>query len=281
MNFTDMLDADEIKKRLRGRACHAEICVKEAVTSTNTVVKGLAEQGAPEGTVVIAEQQSAGKGRLGRRFHSPKGTGLYMSILLRPEFSAEESLSITTAAAVATANAIERVTGLRALIKWVNDVYVDGYKVCGILTEASMNFKSGGLNYAVLGIGINVKEPEGGFSSDIKDIAGALYKQQPPKNTRNGLAAEILNCFFEFYDKLAENSFMEEYKERSLLTGMKIHFVCGENRYFGTVVGIDDRARLLVRQESGTVTAFSAGEVSIEKDFLSQVRGKKEGMDYC
>lgn len=274
MSIADLLDAAEIKKRLHSGLRCAEIIVKESVSSTNTVLKELAEQGASEGTVIIAEQQSTGKGRLGRRFHSPKGTGLYMSILLRPKFSAEESLSITTAAAAAVASAIESVTGRKALIKWVNDIYVDGYKVCGILTEASVNFKTNGLDYAILGIGVNIKEPEGGFSDDIKDIAGALYKQQPPMNTRNTLTAEILNRFFDYYNVISDRTFMNEYKKRSLLDGMKIHFVRGEEKYFGTVLGVDDSARLLVDTSSGIAT-FSAGEVAIEKDFLRQVRKQK------
>lgn len=268
----NVLNAANIRKRLTETARRAMIDVRETVASTNTVLKEIAERGGAEGMVIIAEQQSAGKGRLGRSFYSPKGTGLYMSVLLRPRFSAEDSLSITTAAAVAVAGAVEAVTGRRAQIKWVNDVYVDGYKVCGILTEASIDFESKGLNYAVLGIGVNVKEPEGGFSEELREVAGALYRQEPPPGTRATLAAEILNRFFAFYENLTERAFMREYKERSLLTGMKVSFTREGKAAAGTVIGVDESARLLIRLENGEETAFSAGEVTIEKDFLRRLR---------
>lgn len=280
MNSESFLNVNEIYKRLKPSASCVRIDFRESVTSTNTVAKELAENGAHEGTTVIAEQQSAGKGRLGRNFHSPKGSGLYISVILRPKFSAEESLSITTAAAVAVSAAIDSVTGKSSKIKWVNDVYLNGYKVCGILTEAAIDLKNSSLRYAVLGIGVNVKEPDGGFSEDIKNIAGALYRDKLPYGTANALAAEILNRFFGFYNKLSDHTFMLEYKERSLLTGMKIHFNQGEECYSGNVLDIDDDAKLLVKLENGTVTAFSAGEISVDKNFLSQVRNAEELTNY-
>ena len=149
--------------------------VQTEVTSTNTLLKAQAEQGAPEGTVLIAESQTAGKGRLGRHFTSPPGTGIYFSLLLRPHCTAEKSLFITTTAAVAVCEAIEQVTGLNPQIKWVNDVYLNEKKVCGILTEASVDFENGGLNWAVLGIGINIAVPEDGFPEEIRSISLSAY----------------------------------------------------------------------------------------------------------
>ena len=150
--------------------------VQTEVTSTNTLLKAQAEQGAPEGTVLIAESQTAGKGRLGRHFTSPPGTGIYFSLLLRPHCTAEKSLFITTTAAVAVCEAIEQVTGLNPQIKWVNDIYLNEKKVCGILTEASVDFENGGLNWAVLGIGINIAVPKEGFPEEIRSIAGAPWR---------------------------------------------------------------------------------------------------------
>lgn len=269
------LSPENISRSLTGAARIAKIEIRDSVSSTNTVLKELAEQGKPEGTVLIARQQSAGKGRMGRSFFSPKGTGLYMSILLRPKFSAEESLFITTAAAVAVAGAVEEATGRTAKIKWVNDVYLDGYKVCGILTEASVDFETRGLNYAVLGIGVNLQEPEGGFSEEIREVAGALFEKAPP-GAQVTLAAGILNRFFNFYSSLTALSFLPEYRERSLLTGAQIHFLYGNESYTGKVIGIDETVRLLVELEDGTRKAFSAGEVAIEKDFLNWLRQPKE-----
>ena len=275
---SDALLAENVCRGLSGAAQCVTVDIREEVTSTNTVLKELAEQGEKEGHVLIAERQTAGKGRLGRSFASPRGTGLYMSILLRPRFSAEESLSITTAAAVAVAEAVERVTGRRAMIKWVNDVYLNGYKICGILTEASIDFETNGLLYAVLGIGVNLQEPEGGFPGELKEIAGAVYQETeaPPPGIRAALAAEILNSFFGFYQNLEKRPFLSEYRNRSLLTGKKIRFICGKKELSGTVRGIDEEARLLVSLENGEQAAFTAGEVAIDKDFLESLREEQE-----
>lgn len=270
----NVLSPENIRRRLTGPARCVAIDVRETVTSTNTFLKELAERGGAEGMTVIAEQQTGGKGRLGRSFLSPKGTGLYMSVLLRPKFSAEQSLSITTAAAVAVAEAVEAVTGKKAMIKWVNDVYLDGYKICGILTEASIDFESGGLHYAVLGIGVNIRLPEGGFPDPVREVAGALYDRDPPPGTAVSLAAEILNRFFRFYDRLEERPFLKEYQRRSLLDGMKIDFSRGKERFAGTVLGIDDEARLRIRLSNGQTMAFSAGEVDVDKSFLEKLRAK-------
>lgn len=266
----DIISAQSISKYLRNSGL--ELHVFPSVGSTNDVLKKFGSEGAPEGTVAISEEQTAGKGRLGRKFESPGRVGIYMSILLRPRFSAEESLSITTAAAVAVAGAIDEVTGERAKIKWVNDVYLHGYKVCGILTEASMSFESGGLDWVVLGIGINVIPPEGGFPENIRDVAGALFKEKCPADTRSRLAAAVLDHFMGFYAALPEKTYMEEYKSRSLLDGVEISYSSGSRSERGTVIGIDDNAKLVVRLENGEEQAYSTGEVNINKDFLKKIR---------
>ncbi len=241
--------------------------VRREVTSTNTVLKAEAERGADEGLVLIAESQTAGKGRLGRRFQSPVGTGIYFSLLLRPKCTAEQSLFITTASAVAVCQAIETITGLEPQIKWVNDVYLNGRKICGILTEAAIDFESGGLQWAIPGIGINIAEPEGGFPEEIRDIAGALFDGPCPVEMRSRLAAAVIDRFFELYKGLAEGRFIEEYKRRSFLTGKAISFSLGSDVFHGVVTGISDEAHLLVRLDSGEERAFSAGEVQIHKGF--------------
>jgi len=276
---SDALLAENVCRGLSGAAQCVTVDIREEVTSTNTVLKELAEQGEKEGHVLIAERQTAGKGSINEAtFKQYFFQGLYMSILLRPRFSAEESLSITTAAAVAVAEAVERVTGRRAMIKWVNDVYLNGYKICGILTEASIDFETNGLHYAVLGIGVNLQEPEGGFPGELKEIAGAVYQETeaPPPGIRAALAAEILNSFFGFYQNLEKRPFLSEYRNRSLLTGKKIRFICGKKELSGTVRGIDEEARLLVSLENGEQAAFTAGEVAIDKDFLESLREEQE-----
>jgi BirA family biotin operon repressor/biotin-[acetyl-CoA-carboxylase] ligase len=226
--------------------------------STNDDVKKLAETGSPEGTVVIAGEQTAGKGRLGRSFFSPKDTGLYMSVLLRPAVGAADALGITTAAGAAVACALDSVCGTNAGIKWVNDIYIGSRKVCGILTEASLS-SDGGMRYAVLGIGVNVAD--GGFPEDIKTKAGAVGADI---SLRPLIAAKILELFFGYYAGFPSRSYMDEYRRRSVLTGRVIEYEQGGVLHTASVEGIDDEARLVVRDEGGSVSYLSSGEVSIK-----------------
>ena len=136
-----------------------------------------------------AGMQTQGRGRLGRSFFSPSDSGLYMSILLRPDMAAADAVKITTAAAVSVALAVEKVSDQKPDIKWVNDIYINGRKICGILTEASFSMESGGLDCAVLGIGVNTYEPEGGFPEAIRDIAGPIFHERK-SDMRNRIAAD-------------------------------------------------------------------------------------------
>lgn len=241
-----------------------DIHVYQSITSTNTVLKEMAENGAPEGTVLVANEQTLGRGRLGRKFASPSGTGIYFSILLRPDIPAGESLFLTTSAAVAVARAIESVSDRKAKIKWVNDVYIDDKKVCGILTEATFNMETANLNYAVVGIGINVCFPENGFSKEINEIATAIFDNKSDSiNKRSKLLANVLNNFMDYYNSFDSKSYLEEYKNRSVLIGRKIMVVDKGGNKSATAISIDDDCHLLVRFDDGTEKLLSSGEVSI------------------
>ncbi|MBQ9413840.1 MAG: biotin--[Clostridia bacterium] len=235
----------------------------DTVDSTNRVVKDLAERGAPEGAVVVAKQQTAGRGRRGRSFVSPPDTGLYMSLLLRPDAAAEDALFITTAAAVAVCRAIERVSGEAAQIKWVNDVFCRGKKVCGILTEASLSAESGRLDYAVLGIGVNLHEPPGGFPPAVAAVAGSVLPAGE-SGDRCVLAAAILDEFSPLYAALSERTFLEEYRARSLLRGRAVTVCLPSGDRAATAIGVDERCRLLVRFDGGEEQTLSSGDVSIK-----------------
>lgn len=240
--------------------------VRHTVTSTNDLLKQLAVNGTDEGYVIVAAEQTAGKGRFGRQFYSPDVSGVYMSLLLRPKMKAEDSLFITTSAAVAVARAIEKVSQGRISprIKWVNDIYVNQKKVCGILTEAAVSFESGMLDYAVLGIGINITTPEGDFPKDIKDIATSLFGDMEQDNIRNRLAAELLRELEKLMlDPLAED-YLKEYKRRQLLIDRDITVIRGDKRIFAHALGIDERARLNVKYEDGSCEALISGEVSVK-----------------
>lgn len=237
------------------------IIVRDGVTSTNRLLKTLAEEGAPEGTVLIAASQSEGRGRLGRSFYSPDGTGLYMSILLRPTVPASESLSVTAAAAVAVCRAIEAVSSRVARIKWVNDVFCDDKKVCGILTEAALDPTTGGLSYAVLGIGVNVCDPKEGFPAEIAQTAASVYGNG--EGDVNRLAAAILDAFFEQYGELEQKRFVREYRERSLLGGRRVTVKKADGDREATAVEVDEQCRLRVRYDDASEERLSSGDVSI------------------
>ncbi len=228
------------------------------VSSTNTLLRRMADDGAPEGTVVLADAQTAGRGRMGRQFYSPDG-GLYMSVLLRPAGSAARALGITTRAAVAVAKVIERHTGRAAAIKWVNDVYQNGKKVCGILTEGKCA-PDGSLVYAVLGIGVNLCLPSGGFDESIRDSAGAIFAPGEDFD-REAFAHDILHAFFG----CGEDCY-EEYARRSMLTGKTVTaFQGGVPLCSGTVLGIDRDFALRLRLPNGSEATLHSGEVSVRE----------------
>lgn len=225
--------------------------------STNRDVKELAQKGFPEGTVLFAEEQTAGRGRLGRSFFSPAGSGLYFSVLLRPTVG--DPLRITAAAGVAVARAAADC-GVELQIKWVNDLYLGNKKVCGILAEGAA--KENGLEYCVLGIGLNVFAPQGGFG-DLESVAGALWETAPDGDLRAKLAAGILDHFFALYEDLENPSLLEEYRRRSYLQGKTVTVLRGNERFPATVTGIGEDLSLQLKTADGTVS-LSSGEVQLE-----------------
>ncbi len=265
---TDILSAQGIRKYLRvsrQQVSDPDIFVLDTAVSTNAVVREGADGGMPEGYTVLSNEQSAGRGRLGRSFFSPRGTGIYMSMLLRPgNCSPGQAVRITTMAAVAVCEAIEAVSGEQAQIKWVNDIYVRDKKVCGILTEGSFGLESGLLEYAVLGVGINVYQPEGGFPEELLDIAGAVLTDRR-EDVKNRLAAEFLNHFYGYYGGQGHGTadYVEEYRRRSLVTGKRIAVLSGNETRGAVALGIDDECGLLVRYDDGGEACLSSGEISI------------------
>jgi len=258
----DIVSAESISPYLKPSATHYQLEVRHSVGSTNTIAKEMAAKGAKEGTVIIALEQTHGRGRMGRSFYSPKGSGIYLSVILRPKLSIEDSLLITTCAAVAVARAIETVAAVEAQIKWVNDIYLAGKKVCGILTEASLDFESGGLEYAVVGIGINIAAA--GFPDEIKDIAGSIFSEKPKdKPVSSMLVAEILNNISEMASAITDKKYLDEYRKRSFLIGKDIYIIRGSQIIKARAVDIDDQARLVVEYEDHTKEALNSGEVSV------------------
>lgn len=265
MEENDLLTLDGVRRYLRTDAL--DIRVLETVSSTNTVLKELAGQGAAEGTCLIAGQQTAGRGRLGRSFYSPAGTGIYMSVLLRPTMSANRATEITAAAAVAAAQTIWDLTGETAEIKWVNDVVLRGKKVCGILTEGALDASSGALKWAVMGIGINASTPPGGFPEDIRSVAGAVFERCELPERRCRLAAGVLDRFWDRYLHLGDEDCWRQYRARSLVLGRRIQvLIPGREPRDAYALDVERDYSLRVRYMDGTVSMLRSGEVSIRPE---------------
>ena len=261
----DELDAAGVRSFLPPiLADRVHLDVKRSTGSTNTDAKAAAENGAGPYSCVIAAEQVEGRGRRGRPFYSLGDTGVYLSIVLRPTVAVAQSGLITGAAAVAVCRAIESLRpDCGAQIKWVNDVYIDGRKVSGILTEASVDLESGGFSYAVVGIGVNVYEPEGGFPEAISRRAGAVLHEKRT-DFRNRLAAGIISAFIELYEHDPFEAFVPEYQERSFLTGRCVEIKGGAHDGERAVVrGVSDDLGLMVSLPDGTFDTLRTGEVSI------------------
>lgn len=254
----------EIKQLITGEMGN-ECVVYDKIDSTNNAAKLLAKNGAPHGAVVIANQQTAGKGRLGRSFYSPDSQGIYMTIILRPRFSPEHSMLITSATSVAVARAIEEVTGICVQIKWVNDLIWEGKKLCGILTESALS-SHGGLEYVVVGIGINISTDS--FPPELSNKATCLSAAGCKDIDRNNLAAQILKQFEIVYQQLESKEFLQEYKARSCVLGKTIQVIRGQDAFEAIAIDIDDNAYLTVQTKDKKNMVLSSGEISIKGNWL-------------
>ncbi len=233
----------------------------DTLPSTNQTAIEMAAEGAPEWTVVVARHQSAGRGRLDRKFYSPEGTGLYMSIILRPRIPPSQALKITVAAAVGVAETLESTFGVRPQIKWVNDILVEGKKVCGILTESRLSGTD--LAFAVLGIGINLAPPSGGFPEEIKDIAGAVTNQV---SDPQAVIRKFLEVFYPHYQNLTAEPcpFLPAYKARLCCLHRPVHIIGAEGTWMpGIPVDLEPDFSLKVALEDGSVKSLRAGEISL------------------
>ncbi len=266
---------DELNEALKGAEVNRmleelEVKVYDEVTSTNDVARLYAMENPSKRALIIATSQSKGRGRRGRSFYSPKGTGLYLSLLIYPDLTATKATRLTSMMAVALARAIEDCTGISTSIKWVNDIYYDGKKVAGILTEAISSMEDEMLAYVIIGVGINLYMPSGGFPDDIKNIAGALYKDGGNGDAINRLSASLIYRFNQVINEPRSN-YLEEYRNRSMLIGnyVKVMQYTDEDvktsNEYAYVTGIDDECHLCVRYDDGRELILSTGEVSVVK----------------
>lgn len=260
---TDILSPQGVRKYLKPAYQAMELEVLSTVPSTNALVREKAIETFPEGYTVISNEQTAGRGRYGRTFFSPRDTGLYMSILLRPiHYSAQQAARLTAVAAAAICRTIEEISGEPAQIKWVNDIYIRGKKVCGILTEASFSLETGSPEYVIVGTGVNVYPPVGGFPEELEPIAGTIF-DCPGDDLKNRLAGGFINRFMDSYTFPEQTGYVEEYRSRSLVVGKNVTVLSGGQSRSAFAYGIDDECRLLVQYDDGETAALSYGEVAI------------------
>ena len=253
----DTVSAAAIRENLHTAVFGRELIAEKQLASTNTRAKELAATGAPEGTAVIADAQSAGRGRRGRTFYSPVG-GVYLSVILRPTAPVDAGL-ITSCAAVAAARAIRRLCPLDVRIKWVNDLLIGGKKVCGILAESSMA-PDGTVDAIVLGIGINVAATP--LPEELKHLVTSLEAEGFPVD-RNRLIAALLEEWEAAYATAATGDFLAESRRLSAVLGNPVTVVRGEDSFPAVAEEITDRGHLVVRTEAGERITLTSGEVSI------------------
>ena len=255
--YNETTIADQIHTKWAGKTVH----FARKTDSTNLWIKRLAKEGAPEGTLALAEFQSAGRGRLGRSWEVPEGTSVMMSILLRPKFEPQYAPMLTLVMGMAVAKAVKKF-GFDVSIKWPNDVVVSHKKICGILTE--MGVRDGKIDYAVIGVGINVNIKE--FPEEMVDKATSLYLESGKEFDRSQIPGLVMEAFEKYYEKFAATCDLSGLKEEyeSILANYNQPVrVLAKEPYEGVARGITDGGELLVEKTDGTIVAVSAGEVSV------------------
>lgn len=240
----------------------------DTVDSTNNIAKAMAKDGAPEGTIIIAQTQTAGRGRLGRSFHAPQGLGIYFSLILRPNCHPEQLMHLTCAVAVAMCNAVESCTGFRPQVKWINDLIANRKKLGGILTELSVNSQTGLVDWAVVGIGINCGHKTEDFPSELQSIATSLLQATGKCITPAELAPHMITALHTMRKDLfsKQQTMMNTYRKDCITLGRQVILLRGEEAKPGKALDVDDQGGLIMDFGDGKPYAVQSGEVSV-RDF--------------
>lgn len=264
----DKLSDEGIRKGLRDELKDIDIIVYDEIDSTNTEAKRrLYSSDVKDFTVIVSDMQKGGRGRTGKSFTSPKGSGVYFSIILHPKDSYDFSyFDLTTVkAAVAVAEGIKEATNKQTEIKWVNDLFLNGKKICGILSELDADFESRSVKSVIVGIGINVNEPRDDSFKDLKNIAGYIGTDV----IRNEILSSVLNAFYENNFVKSDKEIIDYYKKHSLVIGKELSFDLNGKKYSAKGIDINDRGNLIVDTGKEKIT-LSSGEVSIKGDFYKK-----------
>lgn len=266
MTLTDTAMKEQILSKLApGHPWGGLLQYYPCLESTNTLAKTLALQGAPHGTVIIAGSQTGGRGRMGRSFHSPEGTGLYFTAILRPDCEAQDLMHLTCAVAVAAADAVEAVCGFRPGIKWINDLVYGKRKVAGILTELVLVPGSAKVAAAIVGIGINCRQQEADFPPELRSIAASLSMVADRDISPAALAAALMEQLARLAPRLLTEkaSIMDRYRASCITLGREVSLHRADTVTHATAVDIDDEGALLVRYPDGRTEAVNSGEASV------------------
>lgn len=260
---SDVLSAEGIRLALKSATPSLSITVLNSSESTMKDAKLAAINGEPDNTLIVADIQEAPIGRFGRPFFSKAGSGIYMSMLLRPNQNFEEMAQYTVIMAVAVTRAMNKLIKVSTEIKWVNDIYIDGKKVCGILSEAMSDVESGQISNVIIGMGINFSLKQEEFPKELRKKATSLFPKEEPTITRNELIAEIWNQFYAILNQLPEQHFLEEYRQKSFVLGKTVSFTQTGVEYEGIAVAINDHGELVVQLHDKTEKILSSGEISL------------------
>lgn len=259
----DVFTEAELESVISTRVAGRNLVFLDMVDSTNTRAKQLAEAGAPDGTLVVAETQSSAKGRRGRSWMAPSGSGVWFSLLLRPKIAPEHASMLTLVAAMAVEKGIRDLAGIEGRIKWPNDIVIEGKKICGILTEMSADMDD--VNHVVVGIGINANIRE--FPEELRDKATSLLLVSGQMVRRAALLNAVLLAWEEYYGKYLQTEDLSllaaEYNTRLAGLGGMVRVLAPKREYTGISRGINHKGELLVEREDGTVTEVMSGEVSV------------------
>lgn len=267
LSSPDVLHADDLMARLpANRVVGRDIRVFKETTSTNDVAEKLARDGVKQGAVIFAESQTKGRGRLGRKWESPVGKGLWFSVLLRPQLLPTEATQLTVVAATALARAVQSQTDIAPDIKWPNDLLIGGRKVAGILTEMSAEVDR--VNHVIIGIGLDVNQAASDFPPDVRKLATSLKLERGQPVHRGDLAAAILIELERDYARVCRGEFTalaDEWESRCTTIGQHVTVLIGERRVQGRAESLDDSGALLLRTEHGRIERIIGGDVTVEK----------------
>ena len=267
LDAPDRLTETEIRARLgETKLVGRKLYCFESVDSTNSFLKRAASEGVIDGAVAVANEQTGGRGRRGRKFASAAGKGVYLSVLLRPPVEPNHLLPITGYCAVAVCNAIERVTGVRPRIKWANDLVLGTRKVCGILTELSMEGESGALQYVIMGMGVNVSQTEEDFAGELSQIATSLQIETGAAPPRAALAAAMIEEMDALYMALLRHRlrpYLDTYRRDCLTIGRQVQLLWEDAHEKVLATGVDEELGLQVLRQNGITDTVRTGEVSV------------------